>query len=101
MKALLLAALSLVCLSGCVSLEEKRALYMEAHPDLAGYKVDAMKRTPAAAVPGMTLEEVKLVLGPRIYRRASYSDGTTVYRSGSSVLLYFREGQLSYWSSYR
>lgn len=101
MRSLLFVLFALFCLSGCVSLEEKRALYLEENPNLAGYKVDAMKRTPAAAVPGMTLEEVKLVLGPRIYRRASYSDGTTVYRSGSSVLLYFRQGQLSYWSSYR
>ncbi len=101
MRALLIAALSLFCLSGCTSLETQRKLYLAEHPDLASYKVDAMLRTPAAAVLGMTLEEVKLVLGPRIYREASYSDGITVYRSGLSVLLYFRQGQLSYWSEYR
>lgn len=101
MKALLLVALfALFSLSGCVSLKEKRALYMEAHPDLAGYKVDALLKTPAEAVPGMTVEEVKLVLG--IYRRANHSDGTTVYRSVlGNVLLYFDRGQLSYWSNFR
>lgn len=102
MKSLLFALFALFCLSGCVSLEEKRALYIKENPELTSYKAQALASTPARAVPGMTLEEVKLVLGPsRFYRTASYSDGTTVYRKGMNLVLYFRQGQLSYWSDYR
>lgn len=103
MRALLFclfALFSLSALSGCTSLNTKRALYIETHPELAGYKVDALSATPAEAVPGMTLEEVKLVLSG-ISSHASYSDGTTVYRQGYDLLLYFDRGQLSYWSDYR
>ncbi len=101
MRTLLFVLFALFSLSGCVSLEEKRALYLEENPDLTSYKAQALASTPARAVPGMTLEEVKLVLGPSLYRTASYSDGITVYRKGINLVLYFKRGQLSYWSNYR
>lgn len=98
MKTLTLFALLLTC--GCTSLATLRYEYVDAHPDLIKYKREALLGDPARAVPGMTVEEVKLVLGNTLYRTARYSDGFEVWEKGANLVLYFERGQLSHWTDY-
>lgn len=84
---------------GCTSIQEHRRQYVEANPDMADYKKEAM--LIGKAVPGMTVREVELSINQGLRYVSQDSAHYTTYRTGSGrTLLFFRQGQLDYWKKW-